>query len=69
MPYIGVPNGQVVFRGFDPKGRARVQTRTTQYTLPAGIRDPKAIKAWVVRQVKSGGIGTQLYPKQGEYKP
>ena len=67
MLYIGVPNGQVVFRGFDPAGRALVQTRTTKYTLPAGIRDPKAIKAWVARQVQTGGIGTQLYPKQRDY--
>jgi hypothetical protein len=65
--HIGTSRGQLVLQRFDAAGRAVVRSRTSTYTLPAGVADRTGIQRWAERQIQTGGIGTRLYPKPGEY--
>jgi len=67
--YIGTSRGQLALDRFDASGRAVLRSRTSTYTLPAGIVDRAGVKGWAERQVQTGGIGTRLYPRPGEYDP
>lgn len=67
--YIGTSRGQLVLDRVDASGRGVLRSRTSTYTLPAGIVDRADVKRWAERQVQTGGIGSRLYPRPGEYDP
>jgi hypothetical protein len=61
---IGTPHGNLVFKGVGDDGYLHVQTRTTDYRVPAHLGDDRdAIRAWAVRSVEQGSINrADLYP-------
>jgi hypothetical protein len=65
--YIGTSRGQLVLDRFDASGRAVIRSRSSTYTLPAGVLERSGVRGWAERQVQTGGIGTRLHPRPGEY--
>ena len=65
--YVGTSRGQVVFDRMRGSDHAVVRSRSSVYTLPPQLQNREAVRQWVERQVRAGGIGTRLYPKPGEH--
>lgn len=66
--FIGTSRGQLVM-GRDASGHAVVRSRTSTYRVPAGLADRTAVRQWAQRQVDTGGIGTLLYARPGQFDP
>jgi len=66
--FIGTSRGQLVM-GRNAAGHAVVRSRTSTYRVPAGLADRAAVRQWAQRQIDTGGIGTLLYARPGQFDP
>ncbi len=64
---IGTPYGNLLYKGLGDDGFIHVQSRTTDYRVPAHLgNDRDEIRAWAIRSVEQGHINRAALYRDGE---